>query len=146
LDELSVRSQASNSKVPTWADYSGVAVSSLCAIHCVVTPVLAAVLPQVDYFHSSWVHGVFLLLVVPLAVYAFIKCYGEHGRTLPSVLGGIGLLLLSSFALLGTADQWETVLTVAGSLFLITGHLLNLRFCKHTRSQDVKARGHRDCC
>src|SRR5690606_38709830 len=117
-----------------------------CAIHCAITPLVAVILPQFEYFHSPWVHGIFLLLVVPLAVYAFVKCYGEHGRVLPGVLGGAGLLLLSSFAVVGFADRLETVLTVMGSLLLITGHWLNLRYCKHTRSEGIEARGHRDCC
>lgn len=129
-----------------WADYSGVALSSLCAVHCALTPLVAVILPQFEYFHSPWVHGIFLVLVVPLAVYAFFKCYGEHGRALPAMLGGAGLVFLSSFTVLGIHDLLETGLTVAGSLLLISGHWLNLRYCKHTRSSDVEGRGHRDCC
>lgn len=130
-----------------WADYSGVVVSSLCAVHCALTPLVAMAFPHIlARYHAPWVHIAFLAVVAPLAIYAFKKCYGEHGRWVPLVLGGSGLVLLTSWELVGVVHSYEPVLTVLGSGLLISGHWLNLKFCKHTRASSVEGKGKKGCC
>ena len=133
-----------------WADYTGVTVSGLCAAHCAATPALAVLFPHwLERYQAPWIHILFLALVAPLAIYAFKKCYGEHGRRLPFLLGGSGLLILASWELLGMVHHdlvYGSALTLLGSALVIAGHWLNLRYCKHTRSSSVRGHGTKNCC
>ncbi len=132
-----------------WADYSGVTVSGLCAAHCAVTPIVAVAFPHyLESYQAPWVHILFLALVAPLAIYAFKKCYGEHGRILPLLLGGTGLVILASWEMIGFLHHYDfaSALTVFGSALVIGGHWLNLRYCKHTRNADIEGHGSKDCC
>ncbi|MEQ7894157.1 MerC family mercury resistance protein [Xanthomonas arboricola] len=128
-------------------DNSAIALSSLCLLHCLALPLLAAALPLLGaWSRAEWVHMVFATAAVPLSSYALwsshrrhalpapvwaLAVFGRHRRhALPApvwalaVFGLAGLVLGAS----GVAGgSWETPITVTGSLLLASTHLLNLR-------------------
>jgi len=108
-------------------DASAVALSSLCLLHCLALPLLAALLPLFGaWSETEWVHGVFVLIAAPLTSYALWRAHRQ--RPLPIalwLLAGSGLALLLAGACGGLGERAETPLTVAGSLALAGAHLWN---------------------
>lgn len=107
-------------------DRTGVWLSGLCALHCVISVVLVSALG---------LGGQFLLnpaihefgLVLALAVGAISLGYGvmRHGRMGPLVIGAAGLLLMA--LAIGTRHGVEeAALTIAGVALVALAHIRNL--------------------
>lgn len=114
-------------------DGVGATASLACLVHCLALPVLAMLLPGIASLaaRSELFHLIAPVLIAPAAVAAFRAGYRQHGGRGPALLGasGIGLLLI---ALHPRLIGWqETLSTVAGSLALVTAHLLNWRLRRH---------------
>lgn len=123
----------SKTEIKEW-DRTGAFLSSLCALHCLVTPFITLSLPLWVYsIHYSPAHLFISVFIFPIAIYAFLKGYKRHASKFVLFLGVTGLLLLSVGLIApSTREQlrWNDVLTILGSLCLIAGHYLNRRFLK----------------
>ncbi|MBS7455771.1 MerC domain-containing protein [Coralloluteibacterium stylophorae] len=108
-------------------DASAVALSGLCLVHCLALPLLAAALPLFGaWAEAEWVHILFVAIAVPLTSSALWRSHRQH--RLPAALRALaaaGLLGLVLGALGWPAHEWETPLTVAGSLMLASAHVWN---------------------
>lgn len=127
-----------------WRDRLGICLSVLCLVHCILTPILLAMVP-VGAALGFWQHGfhqVFLMVVPIVALLAFIPGWKRHGDSRVWYWGGFGIFFLA----LGVAVaevfghgahnqiEWaplagELVLTLAGGACLIRAHLLNRELC-----------------
>ncbi|MDV2450812.1 MerC domain-containing protein [Xanthomonas hortorum] len=110
-------------------DRSAIALSSLCLLHCLALPLLAAALPLLGaWSRAEWVHVVFATAAVPLSGYALWSSHRRHALPAPvwalAAFGLAGLVLGASGVAGGTL---ETPITVTGSLLLASTHLVNLR-------------------
>lgn len=128
-----LESQKSNG-IALW-DRIGIGASTLCLIHCLVLPVVLGALPLLNraLVQNERIHQALAAFIVVTCGFALIPGLRCHGRPGPLGLGAIGLLLLLSAAFLAAplhAEAWETPLTVAGGLFLVSAHLLNLRLTR----------------
>jgi hypothetical protein len=121
------------------ADAAGVALSIACGVHCLLTPILLIALPALgEAFHRPIVHRVIAIGVTVIAAYALWRGYRRHGHLLPMALGFAGVLTIWAAAFLPhhahAHDHFHlpagTIVTMLGSLMLITGHLLNIRTCR----------------
>jgi hypothetical protein len=115
-------------------DQVGMTISSLCFVHCMVTPIFLLTLPWLgEYFHDPLFHLVVFFLVVPVGMYAFTQGYGHHKNKWVLIFGVPGLLAVGLGAWVPNEIQdvigHETV-TVIGSVLLITAHYINRRTCK----------------
>lgn len=111
-------------------DMTGIFFSSLCAAHCLLLPTVASFAPTVTHqFENEWVHIGLLLALVPLALVSFSKSIKKKRNYKPMVVGGIGIVsLVSAVALEGLEiPNLETILTVIGSILLVTAHYINLK-------------------
>lgn len=108
---------------------AAVSASLLCLVHCLALPILLLALPGMAglFFGSEAFHPVALALVVPLALAAFRLGYRRHRTRRPALLGLAGMGCLIAALLPGFGKQGETGLTVAGSLLLVAGHVMNWR-------------------
>ena len=142
-----------------WLDSFAIGMSVICAIHCMVTPVLVAVLPVVA--STFWVHKDFhlwmLLLVVPMAgISLFLGCR-KHKSKGVMVLGIIGLIFLISVAaneslnhssLVQQGDIYclhctqcetkglfdpTTLANILGAIFLTGAHTRNFLLCRKAK-------------
>jgi drug/metabolite transporter (DMT)-like permease len=113
-------------------DQIAIALSALCIVHCLVVPIVVAVLPiaVVSFGGTSHFHTLMLWLVVPTSVLGIGLGLRVHRRFLVAVLGTCGLAALVVAALWGH-DVWseplEIFVSVAGSLCLAAAHVLNFR-------------------
>lgn len=115
-------------------DNLGVAASTLCAIHCMVMPIVLAAVPALEANHAIddqshvWLAG----LVVFFCMVGIVPGYLRHRDKRVLVLMSIGLavVLVGTFVVPVFADHaWELPLMTFGNMFLIGAHIFNRRLC-----------------
>ena len=115
----------------TLFDRLGIGVSVVCLVHCLAMPFLLTGLSfyaVTDAAHHAF-HIAIAAVTVPLALAAAWPGYREHRRgAVPLLLGAGALLFVLNIALHDAAGEAGVlVLSVAGSLLLVAGHVVNYR-------------------
>lgn len=106
-------------------DRMAIGLSGLCLVHCLATSVLLALLASAGgILGASWIHEVGLSLAMVMGVIALGRGIVEHGYTMPSAVGGLGLGVMAG-ALTMPHDGTEAMYTVIGVAILALGHRLN---------------------
>jgi hypothetical protein len=106
-------------------DRMAIGLSGLCLVHCVATSVLLAALASAGgMLGSDWIHEVGLSLAMVMGALALGRGIFEHGYTLPSAVGGLGLGVMAG-ALTLPHDGTEAVFTMVGVGIVALGHRLN---------------------
>ena len=106
-------------------DRMAIGLSGLCLVHCVATTVLLALIASAGgLLGSHWVHEIGLGLAMVMGAIALGRGVYEHGYTMPSAVGGLGLGVMAG-ALTLPHDGTEALYTVAGVAILALGHRLN---------------------
>ena len=110
-----------------YLDRLGLALSSLCAVHCVGTLVLVSLLGlSGGALLSPVIHETGLALAIAVAVLTLGVGAVAHGRTAPLKVGIPGIVLMAC-ALMVPHGWRESVLTIAGVALVATAHWQNLR-------------------
>lgn len=112
--------------VPTWRlDRMAISLSGLCLIHCLGTTIALAFLASAGgILGAPIIHEAGLTLAMIVGAYALGRGILEHGYTLPSAVGGLGLGMMAG-ALTLPHDGSEALYTVIGVTILALGHRLN---------------------
>ena len=79
-----------------WRDRLGVCLSALCMAHCLLTPLVLAVVPlgtAIGLWHSG-VHLVFLFIVPLIAAIAFVPGWRLHRDSRVWIFAAIGFVFL----------------------------------------------------
>lgn len=108
-------------------DRFGIGVSGICAIHCLIFPVLISLLPisaLLPVLHE-WLHPVFVATIVPIVFFASRRSHYDFTITSILVAGFLFVLIgwLAGHYWFGIL--FETVVTLIGSGLLIAGHWMN---------------------
>jgi hypothetical protein len=121
-------------------DRFAISLSSLCAIHCIALPIAASVTPLLmstivhgNNVHEFWFHQFILIFIIPVSIFALIAGYRCHRKSLPILLGGLGLSILVTVALFAEqlisqqiiSHTGETMLTIIGGIIHAAGHVTN---------------------
>jgi hypothetical protein len=108
-------------------DAGAIALSSLCLLHCLALPLLAAALPLMGVWaQAEWVHVVFVAIAAPTTGFALWRAHRQHPLpALAMASAATGLLLLLAGAAGWPSHDAETPMTVAGSLMLASTHIWN---------------------
>ena len=116
-------------RVRRW-DALGMIVSIACVVHCVALPLALGLLPALglSFLANEGVHEVLAVVVVVVALLAFVPGYRvHHARYVPAV-GAIGVALLTGAAFApGLSVVIESVVTAFGGAVLVAAHVLNHR-------------------
>ena len=108
-------------------DRIAMALSGLCAVHCVATAVLLGLLASAGgMLGKPIIHEVGLTLAMILGAFALGRGIREHGVVLPSVVGAMGLVIMA-YAMSLHESGFEPVVTILGVSVLALGHRLNIR-------------------
>lgn len=117
------------------ADKSAIGLSLLCALHCLVLPLLVVLLPAAvavrlggEAFHY-WM----VFTVVPVSAFALTLGCRRHGRYAIVLVGAAGLVILCLSVAIGHeawGDAGEKALTLLGASLIALGHLWNYRLCR----------------
>jgi hypothetical protein len=109
----------------TRLDRVAIGLSGLCLVHCLATSVLLALLATAGgMLGAAWIHEVGLGLAMVMGAIALGRGILEHGYTMPSAVGGLGLGVMAG-ALTLPHDGTEALYTVVGVAILALGHRLN---------------------
>lgn len=108
-------------------DRFGIALSALCAVHCVAGLVLVAWLGfGSSLLLSHDIHKAGLLVATVVAAVAIGAGALRHRQPAPFVIAMMGLSFMGGALAVGHGI-WETVLTVIGLGLVSVSHILNLR-------------------
>ena len=107
-------------------DRIAMGISGLCLVHCLATTVLLALLSAAGgVLGAPIIHEVGLTLAMIMGAFSLGRGILEHGYSMPSAVGGLGLGVMAG-ALTLPHDGTEAAYTVAGVLILALGHRLNV--------------------
>ena len=132
MSNTETRREVGSDEARSWWDRGAIGLSSLCAVHCLLFPLLALgvpVLSEADLFGGR-VHLWLLIAAVPLSFAALLVSQRHHPNRWVAVGIISGLLLLTggvlAHELLGHGAV-EVAVTVLGSAVLLVAHFANLR-------------------
>jgi hypothetical protein len=107
-------------------DRLAMGLSGLCAVHCVATAVLLALVASAGgLLGKPIIHEVGLTLAMILGTIALGRGIREHGFILPSLVGVVGLAIMG-YAMTLHETGFEPVFTILGVSVLALGHRLNM--------------------
>jgi hypothetical protein len=102
------------------------ALSGLCAVHCVATAVLLGLVASAGgMLGKPIIHEVGLTMAMILGAIALGRGIREHGFLLPSAVGLAGLGIMA-FGMTLHESGFETAMTILGVSVLALGHRLNM--------------------
>ena len=106
-------------------DRMAIGLSGLCIVHCLATTVFLALLASAgSILGAEWVHELGLGLAMIMGAISLGRGILEHGYSMPSAVGGLGLGVMAG-ALTLPHNGSEALYTVVGVGILALGHRLN---------------------
>lgn len=117
------------------SDVVGQVLSAVCAVHCVATPLVLALLPAAGSVLGG-AHPVLFVLVVGVAGWAFVPGYRCHRQLQVPLLAGAGTLLLGTAAFVFHDTALDTALSLTGAALMMAAHWRNRVLLKAERCCD----------
>jgi FtsH-binding integral membrane protein len=117
------------------ADKLSISLSLACMIHCLLMPsflILTSGFLALS-IDNELIHKVFLIIVLPVSLYALITGYNNHKILSYLYIGILGLWLLFFAVFFGEGvfgEFTEKTLTLLGSLIVASSHYKNYKACK----------------
>jgi len=106
-------------------DRMAIGLSGLCVVHCLATTILLALVSAAGgMLGAPIIHEVGLGLAMIMGAIALGRGILEHGYSMPSAVGGLGLGVMAG-ALTLQHDGTEALYTIVGVAILALGHRLN---------------------
>lgn len=109
-------------------DRLGIGLSGLCAIHCLLVPVIVSLIPlwpAFEEFHE-YTHLIFFLAIAPAVILSV-----KNRKQLQAVSGylfvGLAIIFAAWFFNDKLGDIGEAGVTLVGSMLLIRGHWINYK-------------------
>jgi hypothetical protein len=117
-------------------DKVGMAVSTLCIVHCLAAPVMLFFLPAVAtalISEEAVVHQTLYGLILVVALFSFIPGYRLHKKLKPLLLfgGGVVGLAFATFLAHDIAHVLEPIVAIPSSALIVAAHYYNHKSCKH---------------
>ena len=109
-------------------DATGIVLSTLCFLHCLAVPLIAT--GALAWVASEAIHIGLTMALSGVVVLVAWPSYKRHRRAIvPALLiGGLALLIGAVLGEDALGETGETLLTAMGSVLLVAGHMLNLRY------------------
>ena len=107
-------------------DRCAVALSGLCAAHCVATAVILGVLASAGGLGNPLFHEVGLVFAIGLGAIALGNGAVKHGFMMPAAIGALGLGVMAGALSMDHGTE-ESLYTLFGVAILALGHDLNRR-------------------
>ena len=123
-------------------DYLGIATSVACAIHCALLPLVLTALPifGINIIHNYFFEWGMIALAFGVGTYSLIHSYIKHHQNkFPLILffsGFVFLILKQVF------HQYEFFFLVPAVILIVYAHVLNFKYCRHTKQCDSDGHVH----
>jgi hypothetical protein len=113
---------------PGFWDRVGIGLSGICAIHCLLVPVIVALIPLWPAFeeYHEYTHLIFFIAIAP-AVYLSLRKKHHSPKITIYLLAGLSVIFLAWFFNAELGEYGEAGITLIGSILLIMGHWLNYK-------------------
>ena len=115
-------------------DRIGITATSLCALHCILLPVLLPALPLLGLSFladHAWEH-VFLLITALLGTVALFSGFKKYHRKIyPFYLLFLGIFIY--WIKHDFAENIQPFFILVGASFIVAAHLINLKLCNDCR-------------
>ena len=111
-------------------DRIGITATSLCALHCILLPVLLPALPLLGLSFladHAWEH-IFLLITALLGTLALLSGFKKyHRRIYPFYLLflGVGIYWIKH----DFSEEIQSYFIVIGASLIVAAHVINLKLC-----------------
>lgn len=131
ISEITEKPKLNNSVL----DRLGVWVSAMCALHCLLLPLLLPVLPLLasSFVAEHWFERSILTISIVIGFAAlFIGFKQYHRQIYPMYSLSVGALIFWNKDIFGHAYEPFTV--AIGAAFIIAAHLVNLHLCRQCKS------------
>lgn len=120
--------------ISRYADILGAFASTACAVHCLLTPVVLAVLPLLgaSFWAAPWLENGAVIFAMALGLTSLLHGYSHHRqfRALGLLLGGMALLAMGRWVIGHSSQTLETAFVVLGGMAVAGAHLINRRLCQ----------------
>lgn len=118
-------------------DKVGITITSLCAIHCIMLPVLLPVLPLLglSFMHNHAFENIVLLTTMVLGfITLFIGFHRYHRKLYPFYSLFLGGFIYWQKAAWGA--EYEHTILIIGAILVVLAHVMNMRLCNQCTSCD----------
>lgn len=118
-------------------DRIGIAATSLCALHCILLPILLPILPLLGLsFLASheWEH-VFLLMTAVLgtvALFSGFKRYHKQFYPFYLLYLGVGIYWIKH----NFSENLEPYFIIGGASLIVAAHFINIKLCNDYKQCD----------
>jgi len=123
-------------------DKIGITATSLCALHCIMLPVLLPALPLLGISFLAdhvWEH-VFLIITAILGGFALLSGFKRyHRRLYPFYLLVIGVAIY--WQKHDFSPEVQPFIIMIGATLIVAAHLINLKLCNN-----CKQCAQEECC
>lgn len=109
-------------------DRVGIGLSGICAIHCLLVPVVVSLIPlwpAFEEFHG-YTHLIFFLAITPTVILSLQRRNASNKVTW-HLITGVLVIFLAWFFNEYLGEYGEAGVTLIGSALLIRGHWLNYK-------------------
>ena len=111
-------------------DKTGIVLSTICILHCLLMPVISAYLLVLGMNLGSddLFHRLFLLVLAGAGLLAFLPGMRKHSDHRVLFLAGFGFAILAFMAFVGhdvVGHEREAFVNITGSVILIFAHIWN---------------------
>ena len=122
-------------------DKIAIGLSSVCAVHCLLLPIILILLPTLgtSVFGDEIFHQWLLIAVIPTSLIALTMGCRQHKNLSVMIFGLLGLAILIPTAFFGhelLGEAGEKIASVLGAAFIALGHIQNSSLCKDCKSTD----------
>jgi len=111
-------------------DRIGITATSLCALHCILLPILLPALPLLGFSFladHAWEH-VFLIFTAILGSIAMFSGFKHYHRKLyPFYLLILGVVIY--WQKHDFSESLQPIFIIVGSLFIVAAHIINIKLC-----------------
>ncbi len=116
-------------------DKLGVWVSAMCALHCIMLPILIPAIPLLasSFVAQGWFEGSILTISIIVGFAALLIGFKQYHRQIYPIYSlSLGALIYWNKDIFGEAYEPFTIAIGAG--FIIAAHLINLKLCRQCKS------------
>lgn len=111
-------------------DRIGITATSLCALHCILLPVLLPALPLLGLSFladHAWEH-IFLVITAILGTFALFSGFKKyHKRLYPFYLLFIGVFIY--WIKHDFSEELQPYFIILGASLIVAAHIINLKLC-----------------
>lgn len=133
------------------AERLGLMATTVCAVHCALTPLLVSILPVIGLgaLLNPQVEWALVTLALALGAATIVPAYRHHHhRATPLLLFGVGALcLIAAHTVVGHGSVAEVPTAFLGAVALTSAQIVNARLrhtcpCDHGRHEHTEPSAH----